>query len=103
MEAKATSLALLKKNKRGLAQWSGVAIGFGLLMIVAVIVIVVLSELQGTLTVDTAAYNATGDAITGATKLTDFAVLIGVVVAISIVVGVLFAGFGGLARRGGSL
>ncbi len=91
----------LHKNKRGIAQWTGVVLGFVLLFIVTVAGLSVLTNMQSTFTTNSVEYNATGDAISGLTKVTDFAVLIGIVVAIAIVIGILFGAFGGFVGLGG--
>jgi hypothetical protein len=67
---------------------------------VAVAGLSVLSEMQGTFTADGVEYNATADGITGLTKITGFAPLIGIIAAISIVIGILFGAFGGLLKGG---
>ena len=45
-----------------------------------------------------AEYNASGNGLAGVEKVTDFATLIGIIIAISIVIGILFGAFGGMLR-----
>ena len=92
-----------KMNKKGLAGWSAMVLGFVVLIIVAVAGLSVLTNMKDTFTALSVEANATEDGIKGVTKITDFAPLIGIVVAIAIVIGILFGAFGGLLKGGSGI
>ena len=92
---------MLYKTKKGLAQYASTVLGFVLLIIIAVAGLSVLSEMQDTFGNTTAEYNASGKGVEGIEKITDFATLIGIIIAISIVIGILFGAFGGMLKPSG--
>jgi len=87
----------IPKMKKGFTQYVPVILGFVVLAIITVLGLSVLSEMKGTFTENSTEYTATGNAITGLEKVTNFMPLIGIVVAIVIVLGIIL---GSLMRRG---
>lgn len=67
----------------------GAVLAFVVVGIMSAIGLDIMSNVQSGFTVNSAAYNATDDAISGITKLTDYFPTIGIAVAASIVIGVV--------------
>lgn len=92
----------LQTKKKGLTLGDipGAVVILAISVIVLAVSISVLSTLQATQTVDSAAYNATGAGITGLSTFNDYWTLIGIVVVFSIILG-LMVGFFAFRKRGG--
>ncbi len=65
------------------------------------VMLLVLTQLQSSFTPGSAAYNATGDVITGITNIPTYFGLIGTVVALGIVVTIVFLAFSVVRGNGG--
>ncbi len=81
-------------SKKGeLAGWSALLTGGAIAVLVAVMVVVFglqfLTETQSTFTTNSAAYNATGDGITGLARFTDNIGLISLAIVLAVVIGLV--------------
>lgn len=92
--------APLSMNKRG--QVGGLAtniLALGVAAIVLVLVLVIAQELRDTQTVGTEAYQAANDTLVGIGTFGDFWTIIVLAIVAAVVLGIIFALFGGVGRQ----
>ena len=86
---------MMKRTMKGSLNLSAFAIGLGTAAIIIAMVAYVLSGIQGQLTVNTTAYNVSGQGASAMSQLGTWLVIIAIVGAASIIIGLIGQGFGG--------
>ena len=83
----------IKKKGVGLTDMPGIVMVLAIIAISVAMVATVLSDIQGTQTANTTAYNATGFGLTSMTNLGKWTPTIAIVVAAAVILGILLSAF----------